>query len=98
MPTIRAATEILEDKERMMRKLSVDYGIAIQRDFNAAQVDTMYDEVNKRWTKSQAEITTAMDHIADILKAIREAYESVEDQLTSALAGDGGSASAGSSA
>jgi len=73
-----------------MRQFSVDYNLALMHDFNAPLVDTAYDKVNERWVESQAEISTAIDHVANILQAIREAYEQLETQLVNALTGTGG--------
>ena len=70
-----------------MRQLSVDYNLALAHQFNASLVDTAYDQVNQRWLESQSELSTGMDNIANILQAIRQAFEQAEVQLTSALVG-----------
>jgi hypothetical protein len=89
MSTIRVAIDVLEEKERSMRQFSIDYGLALQHSFNSSLVDGAYAKVKSRWVESQVELTSGVDNIANILKAIREAYEQLEAQLVDALSSDG---------
>jgi len=85
MTPIRASYEILSAKELSMRQLTTDYGLAVLENFNAGPVDSAYDRLNGRWHDHQNNLTKSVLCIADALKAIREAFEAAESQLTDAL-------------
>ena len=87
MSAIRVACEVLQEKERSMRLMSVDYGLALQHHFNAGPVDSEYAALKGKWDESQAEITSTVDKIADVLKAIRQAFEEAERQSVLGLNG-----------
>jgi hypothetical protein len=89
--TIRVAADILHDKEMRMRRLTVEFTGATQHHFNAGPVDDAYRQVHDRWRESQAEISTGVDRIADILRSIREAFETVDSELAVGLPGGEGS-------
>ena len=93
MSTVRVAFELLEDAEQRMRRLSVDYGLAVQHRFSAPAVDESYARLNSRWVEHQNNISSTMDGIATVLRGIREAYEQLETQMVTGLQSQGSNAS-----
>ena len=85
MTTIRIEADILRDRELRLRHLSLDLIGAVNSNFNAGVVDTAYDELHSMWKESQNEIHTAVDSVANLLRDIREAFQSLEEQLVNAL-------------
>jgi hypothetical protein len=85
MTTIRIEADILRDRELRLRHLSLDLTGAVNTNFNAGVVDTAYDELHNLWKESQNEIHSGIDRVANLLRDIREAFESVEEQLVNAL-------------
>ena len=95
MSTILVASDALLHREKRMRRMTVDFGLAIQRDFNAGPVDDAYRNLHDRWKESQNELVSGLANIADILKSIREAFEEVDKVLASTLAAAPASPSSG---
>jgi hypothetical protein len=88
---IHVATDALEYREQRMRRLTVDFSLAVMRDFDAGPVDDAYRSVNDRWKESQAELIAGLSNIADILRAIREAFEEADATMAASLGAAPGS-------
>ncbi|MGK2955007.1 MAG: hypothetical protein ACSLFI_04975 [Solirubrobacterales bacterium] len=86
MDMILVASDALLYREQRMRRMTVDFGLAIQRNFDAGPVDDAYRSVHDRWKESQNELVAGLANIADILKSIREAFEEADRMLSSTLA------------
>jgi hypothetical protein len=86
MGSILVVSDALLYREKRMRRMTVDFGLAIQRDFDAGPVDDAYRKVHDRWKESQNELVSGLANVADILKSIREAFEEVDKTLSSTLA------------
>jgi hypothetical protein len=87
---IKVAPDVLADKALRLRRLTVDMGTAIYRDFSASgPVDEAYRKLGERWDESRTEIDLALENIAKILDSIREAFEDADAQLAAGLEGAG---------
>lgn len=92
---IQCAPALLADLETRIRSLSGDMGCAVARDFSrSGPVDDAYASKASDWTKTRDEIDTSLKSIADVVKAIREAFSDADQQLSEAL-GPAGSSTAG---
>jgi hypothetical protein len=85
MSTIRIASDILHDRELRLRRLSLDLIGAVNTNFNAGPVDTAYDERHNLWKESQNEINMGVDGVANVLRDIRTAFDSLDDELAASL-------------
>lgn len=90
MATVRIDTVVLATKEAQVRGLTTNLTLALWQSFNAGPVDEQYQRLHDRWDKAQEELTTGLTTIADILKGLREAFETLDQELASALESDGG--------
>lgn len=88
MSTILVASDALKYREQRMRNLTIDFGDAIHCDLDAGPVDDAYRNLHDRWKESRAELVNGLTNIADILHAIRQAFEEADASLAASLDGE----------
>jgi hypothetical protein len=83
---VRVIPSLLTDLESKLRRLPVDMNIAIQRDFSrCGPVSEAYASVADKWVKSRQEIDEGVTKIADIVRAIHDAFVGTDTELAKSL-------------
>jgi len=83
---IVVAPEALTWLESQLRGLPVQWDTAIMTDFSGSgEVASAYSELMSHWDKARANISDSVDRVANVIKSVREAFESVDSQMAAGI-------------
>jgi hypothetical protein len=76
---IRLSPAYLSSLESMLRQLPLDTSVMLLEDFSeSGPVDAAYEGLQNKWTKHHGELCESLEGLAEVIKAIRESFESTD--------------------